>query len=127
MTTFSTINLVRHIDGKTGISIELTQEEFFESEVWEDDNNPANDVLICTYCDDNGLNWVLPRGGPWRKPDEEEEEEVEEEKRDWWGTHGDGIVCLKYATEEYMEDHFEEWGVFEGLIDSRKKEEEEEE
>jgi hypothetical protein len=57
-------------------------------------------------------------------PKKKEEEEAEEEKRDWWGTHGDGVVHLKYATEEYMDINFEEWGAFEGLIDTREEEEE---
>ena len=79
----------------------------------------GEELLIC----DSGIKlcskgckdyWVYSNG--------EKVEEEEEEKRDWWGTHGDGVVYLKYATEEYMDMNFEEWGVFEGLIDSRKKE-----
>jgi len=86
----------------------------------------------------------LPKPDDWNYPEELKEtkpkkkkniklikptvicdEEDEEEKRDWWGTHGDGVVHLKYATEEYMDMNFEEWGVFEGLIDTREEEEEE--
>ena len=52
-------------------------------------------------------------------------EEIEE-KREWWGA-GCGVVCLKYATQEYMEENFEEWGGFDELKDSRKEDKELEE
>ena len=46
--------------------------------------------------------------------------EEEEEKRDWWGA-SDGIITIKYETQEYMEMNFDEYGGFIELIDCREE------
>ena len=48
----------------------------------------------------------------------------EEEKRDWWGANN-GVITIKYDTQEYMEENFDEWGGFSKLIDSRKEDKKE--
>ena len=58
--------------------------------------------------------------------EEDDEEEDDGEKSEWWGTQGDGVVHLKYATQNYMDGHFEAWGEFDGFIDSREKDKAEE-
>lgn len=62
----------------------------------------------------NIVYWRCEEGGDI----EEYEEEEEEEKRDYWGA-SNGVIYLKYATEEYMEMNFDEWGWFSELKDDR--------
>ena len=58
--------------------------------------------------------------------EEDDEEEDDGEKSEWWGANGDGVVHLKYATQGYMEDHFEEWGALTECKDYRERDKAEE-
>ena len=82
-------------------------------------NNPSDESIFNDLCDKCRDNEICPRcGTKWTKPDEVPCGCHIGDKYICWGATG-GDLYIGLQTEEYMDDNYDEWGIFNELIDER--------